>query len=139
MEIETHKAKQYLLQSQIEAYKTTQLERALAREKTGMKLQDLADQRLQVKIQTEEVRLSTDKARLDGLRIDHKKALGETKYKQASLTIQEHLWATELSTDEFKLSRARQQLADLKGAISILGATFKEYSPNSIGGSISGN
>lgn len=119
--LEAVKARQEYLKVQIEQVKLKSLERELKRENRGLKLQDISDQQLEIKIISEETKLSTAKAKLESLKTGLKEAVSESKYRTASLTIKERLWANDLTLQEYQLTDSRRRIEGIKEAVRLLG------------------
>jgi hypothetical protein len=127
-------AKNETVKAQIAEQKFLQAGRELKRETSRMRLQDIADKRVEVEISRADVGLQKDVLALQGDKIQLAGAKDQVRYLGAKQTLQQRLWATELMSLEANLSGSEAKLAELRNVSKTLNQNLKSYVPKNIFG-----
>lgn len=127
-------AKTEQVKAQIAEQKFLQAGRELKREKSRMRLQDIADKRLEVEVKRADIGLQKDTLALKGDQIQLQGAKDQLRYITAKQTLQQRLWATELMSMEVNLAGSEAKLAELRNVAKTLSHQVKTYVPKNIFG-----
>jgi hypothetical protein len=131
-------AKTEQVRGQIAEQKYLQAGRELKRETSRMRLQDVADKKLEIEVQRAQVGLQKDTLSLQGDKIQLQGAKDNLRYLTAKQTLQQRLWATELMSMEVNLSGSEAKLSELRNVAKTLSHQVKSYVPKNIFGGVDG-
>jgi hypothetical protein len=127
-------AKTEAVKGQIAEQKYLQAGRELKRETSRMRLQDIADKRVEVEVQRAQVGLQKDTLALQGDKVQLAGAKDQLRYLTAKQTLQQRLWATELMSLEVNLAGSEAKLGELRNVAKTLSHQVKSYVPKNIFG-----
>jgi hypothetical protein len=127
-------AKTEQVRGQIAEQKYLQAGRELKRETSRMRLQDVADKKLEIEVQRAQVGLQKDTLALQGDKVQLQGAKDNLRYLTAKQTLQQRLWATELMSLEVNLSGSEAKLGELRNVAKTLSHQAKSYIPKNIFG-----
>jgi hypothetical protein len=130
-------AKTEQLRSEIAEQKYLQTGRELKREKSRMRLQDIADKRVEVEVKRADIGLQKDQLAMKGDQIQLQGAKDQLRYLTAKQTLQQRLWATELMGMEVNLAGSEAKLAELRNVAKTLSHQVESYVPKNIFGGAS--
>ena len=122
------------VRGRIAEQKYLQATRELKRETGRMRLQDVADKRLEIEVQRAQVGLQKDTLALQGDKVQLAGAKDQLRYLTAKQTLQQRLWATELMAMEVNLSGSEAKLGELRNVAKTLSHQVKSYVPKNIFG-----
>ncbi|TVQ08169.1 MAG: hypothetical protein EA368_12390 [Leptolyngbya sp. DLM2.Bin27] len=125
-------AKTEVVRGQIAEQKYIQATRQLSREKQKIKLEDIADNVLALDITRAEVGLESKKLSLQGDKIQLQGAKDSLRYLSAKQTLQQRLWATELTAMEVNLSGSEAKLQELRNIAQTLKQKVNSYVPRNL-------
>jgi hypothetical protein len=120
------------IRGQIAEQKYLQVVRELKRETSRMRLQDIADKKLEIEVQRAQVGLQKDTLALQGDKIGLAGAKDNLRYLTAKQTLQQRLWATELMSMEVNLSGSEAKLGELRNVAKTLSHQVKSYIPKDV-------
>jgi hypothetical protein len=122
-------AKTEALRGQIAEQKYRQTERELKRETRRMRLQDISDRSLEVDINRAETGLKKSELALKGDQIQLQGEKDKVRYLAAKQTLQQHLWASELSSMQVSLAASDAKLAELRNVAKTLNHRIQNHVP----------
>jgi hypothetical protein len=130
-------AKTEAVKGQIAEQKYLQAGRELKREVGRMRLQDIADKRLEVEVKRADIGLQKDMLAMKSDQVQLQGQKDQLRYITAKQTLQQRLWATELMSMEVSLSGSEAKLAELRNVAKTLSHQVKSYVPKNIFGGAS--
>jgi hypothetical protein len=130
-------AKTEQVKGQIAEQKFLQAGRELRRETSRMRLQDVADKRLEIEVKRADIGLQKDMLAMKGDQVQLQGQKDQLRYISAKQTLQQRLWATELMSMEVSLSGSEAKLDELRNVAKTLSHQVKSYIPKNIFGGAS--
>ena len=128
------------VKGQIAEQKYLQTGRELKREVGRMRLQDVADKRLEIEVKRADIGLQKDMLAMKGDQVQLQGQKDQLRYISAKQTLQQRLWATELMSMEVSLSGSEAKLDELRNVAKTLSHQVKSYIPKNIfGGATDGS
>ena len=122
------------IKSDIAHQRFLQAGRELSREKSRMRLQDIADRRLEVEVKRADVALQKDQLGLKGDQIGLAGARDKVRYLGAKQQIEQRLLATELLTLEVNLAGSQAKLTELRSIAKTLNHKVENFVPRNLFG-----
>jgi len=131
-------AKTEAARGQIAEQKYLQVVRELKRETSRMRLQDVADKKLEIEVQRAQVGLQKDTLALQGDKVALAGAKDNLRYLTAKNTLQQRAWAVDLMSLEVNLAGSEAKLGELRNVAKTLSHQIKSYVPRDVFGGANG-
>lgn len=128
------KAKEEKLNQKLAETKYKLKERKLDREQKKFRLEDLDDRLLDISVLDKETDVSIAEAKNKGKQILLEQAQNEVKYLAGKHTLQQHIWALDLATDELQIAGSKQRVEELRRAGKELGHNIDNRVSQRLGG-----
>ena len=128
------KAKEEKLNRQLAETKYRLKERKLNREQKKFRLEDLDDRLLDISVLDKETDVSIAEAKHKGKQVLLEQARDEVKYLAGKHTLQQHIWALDLATDEIQISASKAKVEELRRAGKELGHNLDHRISQRLGG-----